>query len=75
MAPFITKTDGKHKIHFSKSELPNTYLDIEFKLTESDHVGGDDSGDEEEKQPQQTTQLNGAGSGDSKRYEDEIYQL
>eukprot|EP00347_Sterkiella_histriomuscorum_P022510 403338218 len=74
MAPFITKTDGKHKIHFSKSELPNTYLDIEFKLTESDHVGGDDSGDEEEKQPQQT-HLNGAGSGDSKRYEDEIYQL
>lgn len=50
MAPFITKPDGKLKVHFAKCEIPNTYLDIEFKLTESEHAGGDDSGDEETKE-------------------------
>jgi hypothetical protein len=47
MSPFISKTDGHYKVHFSKCEIPNTFLDLEFKLTESDHPPGEDSGDEE----------------------------
>lgn len=50
MAPFIGKPDSIHRINFSKSEIPNCYLEIEFKLTETDQLGGDDSGDEEVKE-------------------------
>ena len=73
MAPFIGKQDGHLKVHFAKCEIPNTYLDIEFKLSESDHPPGDDSGDEEVKD---SPANNGSsGAGDSKRYEDEIERL
>ena len=60
MAPFITKTDGKYRVQFPKCEIPNTYLDIEFKLTESEHGAGDDSGDEETKESSQSVYNNGS---------------
>jgi len=50
MAPFIDKQDGRFKVHFGKCEIPNTYLDIEFKLTESEHGPGEDSGEEDAKE-------------------------
>lgn len=74
MAPFIGKQDGHMKVHFAKCELPNTYLDIEFKLTETDHAPGDDSGDEEVKESPVAHSSN-VGGGDNKRYEDEIERL
>jgi hypothetical protein len=68
MAPFIGKTDGKHRIQFAKCEVPNCYLDIEFKLSESSEgAGGDESGDEEVK--------GSFASPDNRRNEDEINQL
>lgn len=63
------------KVHFAKCELPNTYLDIEFKLSESDHAPGDDSGDEEVKDSPASHNAVGGGSGDGKRYEEEIERL
>lgn len=69
MAPFIGKPDAKHRINFSKSEIPNCFLDIEFKLTETDAHAGDDSGDEEVKEQVLNESI------DAKKYEDEINHL
>lgn len=72
MAPFIGKQDGHMKVHFAKCEIPNTYLDIEFKLSESDHAPGDDSGDEEVKD---SPAHNSSAGENGRRYEDEIEKL
>ena len=35
MAPFIGKSNGKIRVHFAKCEYPNTYVECEFKATET----------------------------------------
>lgn len=50
MAPFIGKQDGKMKLQFTKCELPNTSIEIEFKVHETSDNHGDESGDEETKE-------------------------
>ena len=75
MAPFIGKADGRFKVQFAKCEIPNTFLDIEFKLSEAEAgAGGEDSGDEEGKESVYHGN-SGSGNVDGKRYEDEIQQL
>lgn len=69
MAPFIGKSDGKHQVSFSKGEIPNCYLEIEFKLTEAEGHIADDSGDEEVKEQAHVS------SRDSKKYEDDLKDL
>jgi len=54
MSPFIGKGEMRQKVNFAKCEVPNCFLDIEFKLTESEGGQGDDSGDEDQKEPSQT---------------------
>jgi hypothetical protein len=68
MAPFIGRSDGKHTINFSKGEIPNCQLEIEFKLTEAEGHVGDDSGDEEGKDNNHMS----TASRDSRRFDDDI---
>jgi hypothetical protein len=49
MAPFIGKSDGKITVHLTKCEFPNTYIQCEFKVTETTDTRGEDASDEEAK--------------------------
>ena len=50
MAPFIGKTGGSFRIMVSKCEIPNTFLEIEFKVTETQDTSTGDESDEEVKE-------------------------
>lgn len=49
MTPFIGKADGRIRVHFPKCEFPNTYIECEFKASETDSSNMDDGSDEESK--------------------------
>ncbi len=73
MAPFIGRrgSDCKETVRFSKCEIPNCALDIEFQLTELE--GGavaEDSGDEEFKDAKGAEE-----NSDGKTHNDEVKAL
>jgi hypothetical protein len=42
MAPFINKSDGRFRLAISPCELPNTFIELDIKLTETSNAATED---------------------------------
>lgn len=71
MSPFIGPPQGAQKLHFPKCEIPNCFLEIEFKLTECHDSKGEESGDEEPK----ASFVTPSGDHNTQKFEEEISHL
>ena len=68
------------KLHFTKCEIPNCVLEVEFKLTELAEGAADDSGEEETKDQmhestRMTANLEAQKSDETNHLKDEIRSL